>query len=315
MGTLIRTKLASGTRRLYRYGSPALLLRTPITISLNPDTMWVFGFTVQRDSLGYPAQGYVLNATGDYSTGYKVGHDCLNAVDRPTHVMNWQQVTNALHKPEFVWYQGQYATSANTMAMSMNQCECYAQWPAYHFTIPQTLQGLTATKVVVSFTNGGAVICEGSPINQSTGNKALKGYGTEFNSWKIPIAVTSDLKIGNNWFLSQPYDKIVDIFADTGTYRGWHDLWGFAGGGSSRDGGIPTILPEASLPVKTYQLGTSTLAKFNSTHGGYFVPFMEYQNIGSSNNYRPLFAPERTTPRGQWACMSIWDIKLKVTLE
>lgn len=46
---------------------------------------------------------------------------------------------NGPHDPEFVWYQGAYATSKPYVSTSQNTCEAYAQFAGYHFTIPSNL--------------------------------------------------------------------------------------------------------------------------------------------------------------------------------
>lgn len=110
MGTII-----SNGSLMYRYGSPALILRTPIHIKLKPDQRAVYqvcGRYSKQGNVWWPNGGFIAKNpnTGDVR---QVGADCVSAALHPADQrQTWRSVTST-HDPETCWYQGAYATSAN----------------------------------------------------------------------------------------------------------------------------------------------------------------------------------------------------------
>ena len=119
-----------------------------------------------------------------------VGYDCLQAYAQHSDTRVGWSTVNTSHDPETVWYHGAYATGAATAAGGTQSCEAYVQNGAYHFTIPQSLQGLELQSVTVRFTNGGAVFCYGTAGGKSNNNDAWKNHTSAGEtSWYLPFAV------------------------------------------------------------------------------------------------------------------------------
>ena len=303
MGILV----GNGTN-LYRRTSNAgaRLVRTPISINLNPDQMAVYqvpGTWKQSGNVWWPDGGFI--DTNTISNIQAVGFNCLNAfISHSDQRIGWGPVTGG-HLPETVWYQGAYATSAQTLQGALNSCEAYLQLGAYHFSIPESLHNLNITNITVKFVNGGGIQCYQSPAAHSSSNTWLQGYG-DWGQYFMPFVVTTDL--GHYQSLaSTAYDAQIDILSSRATQpRGARDLWDF--GSSTRDGGIPTM----QTPVQqSYNMGGTSLSVFNQNKGSWVVPFIN-ANINTMSDYGPSYWNPNN---GFWASFSIWDLKLTVTID
>lgn len=299
MGTIIRNGSTSSSR-MYRYND--LILRTPIVLNLAPYERTYYSVAGSY-SAGLPNTGYIRSLS--YANTQGVGSDCVKAALNPTGSQIWRVVSNS-HDPEFVWYQGSYATSATDIATGIQSSEAFLQLCGYHFALPSNLNDLTVTKVTVSFTLGGGIVGYQMPLWQSANNSYLYGKYS-FSNWFMPIQVCANLNHPVQMSNLYPYDTPIDILSYRGSSpTGYRDLWMRTS--TSQDGGIPTLL---TPPTVSYDLGANTLAAFNANRGGWIVPNPELQWSGNTS-YRPYYWP---TQEGYWACVSMWGFSCQVTLE
>ena len=265
MATIIRNGSTAGSR-MYRYNS--LILRTPIILNLAPYERTYYS-VAGAYSGGYPNTGFIR--TLSYGNTQLVGSDCVKAALNPTGSQVWRTVTNS-HDPEFVWYQGDYATSAINIATSIQSSEAFLQLCGYHFKLPDAVNQLTVTNVKVTFTLGGGIWCYQMPLNQSTHNSYLQGK-FQWNNWNIPIQLCAALNHPVQLSNLYPYDAVIDVLSYKGSSpTGYRDLWMRTTSGT--DGGIPTLL---SPPTVSYDMGASTLAAFNQNKGGWIIPNPQLQ--------------------------------------
>ena len=106
--------VGNGTK-LYRRASK--LVRTPITITLQPDQRAVYrcaGVWKQQGSVWWPDGGFVAQNT--MANVASVGYDCLQAYAQHSDTRVGWSTVNTSHDPETVWYHGAYATGAATAA-------------------------------------------------------------------------------------------------------------------------------------------------------------------------------------------------------
>ena len=123
----------SGTAaRIYRWND--LILRTPIVKRILPDQKKIcqIGDPRTADSMGYLRGGFI--GSGTYinvvqSVGYQLVNQWINGTPQ------WLDASGN-HDPEFVWYQGAYATAAQTIWNGKVMSEAYASIPGFHFTLP-----------------------------------------------------------------------------------------------------------------------------------------------------------------------------------
>ena len=291
--------LVGNGSHLYRRDSH--LVRTPIKLSLTPDDRAYYSVAGEYTDAHWPAHGFIEQNT--YDNVWAMGAACIQAYLNPTSALQmWRQVSSS-HDPETVWYQGAFATSASSMALSYESCEAYMQLGAYHFSIPQALSALTVTRATVKFINGGGARAYQSASVQSANNATLKGQ-YDFNTWFMPFAVGQSL-VHPSQLGQLPWDRPIDILAETGTFRGARDLWGFSG--TSRDGGIVTL----NTPVlRSYDLGQYTLANFDAYKGGWVIPYIDAVYSGS-RNYYPYFV---TPDNGYWGSVAVWGLTMEVEL-
>lgn len=287
------------------------LVRTPIRISLRPDDRAWYAVAGTYNSGGWPLTGYI--AQDSYNNVIAVGGQCIEAYGRPitSRPQYWRQVgASSGHDPEFVWYQGAYATSASSLGLSYASCEAYVQLCGYRFTIPPSLSSLKVSGVSVKFVCGGGVECVGSPMNRSPLNRPLIQTtvpGLWGGGWSVPFMVSRDLLHPYEFFrYNRPYDN-NDIISDTGECRGARDLWDR--GNSNMDGGIPTL---TNWVTRTYQMGTNTLEYVNNNRSFFIVPVITWEYNGSgAGQYYPWYA---NPTNGWWACASLWGFTIDVVL-
>ena len=282
------------------------LVRTPISVNLNPDQMAVYqvpGTWKKVGSVWWPDGGFIDSNTVENIKA--VGFNCLNAyVSHSDNRIGWGFVTSN-HLPETVWYQGAYATSASTLSGSLNSCEAYIQLSAYHFTLPESLHSLNITETTVKFVNGSGIQCYQSPAIHSSSNTWLQGFGN-WGQYFMSFVVTPSL--GHYQYLyNEPYDAQIDILSPRSSNpRGSRDLWDF--GSSNRDGGIPTM----QTPVQqSYNMGSNTISVINSNKGCWIVPFIDVE-MRSTTDYAPIYW---NSNNGFWGCFSIWDLRITVTVD
>lgn len=292
------------------YKKSGHLVRTPITITLQPDQMAVYqvaGSYRAEGSVWWADAGFI--AQGTVANTRQMGYDCLQALlNHNDWRQNWQYITTS-HKPEFVWYQGGYATSAANRTASLQSCEAYCQLAGYHFTVPSGLRTLDVTGGKIKFINGGAIECYQSAANQSTNNRLwqnAQGVPAGNRFWYGIFGVMNSL--GDIQHIRNAPAEQFDLATTTGTPRGARDLW--ARTGLNTDGGIPTLVTPTQCQVA---LGASTQGAMNNNKtSGFWVVAHFVPTCSSINDYSPYYI---NTNNGYWGCASLWDITLEVELD
>jgi len=198
-------RLVCNGNTLYRRSS--MLVRTPITLTLQPVEMAYYSVAGTYGSNNYPDTGFIAENT--LANVKQMGYEMLRQYASPTDPRQiWRQV-NTSHQPETVWYQGAFATSAKTIAQTYTKCEAYGQLGAYKFQLPQGLRGLQVTDAIVKWTNGGAVIAYQSAGNKSSQNALWRNSSlTTDKTWFMNFAATTTLGTPSNIYLNNPSDSI-----------------------------------------------------------------------------------------------------------
>jgi len=108
MGTILRNTSGGNAARMYRWNGD--IMRTPIAVRILPDQKKIcqIGDPRSADSMGYLRSGF--QAANTYiasvqSVGYQLVNQWMNGTPQ------WLDAWGG-HDPEFVWYQGAYATGA-----------------------------------------------------------------------------------------------------------------------------------------------------------------------------------------------------------
>ena len=299
MGTLV----ANGST-LYRRSSK--LVRTPITLTLQPVEMAYYSVAGSYNNQQLPNTGFIAEDTE--ANVKAVGYNMLQAYNNPRDSRQiWRQATTA-HQPETVWYQGAFATSAPNINATFASCEAYIQLCAYKFQTPTNLISLAANRAKCKFISGGAVVGYQSAGQRSSNNVLWKNWPDATSSnWYYNFAVTTAL--GTPSYIAQQPTQSFNIgIHSSGEARGVRDLWGFQGTG--RDGGIPTV----SMPTtEAVQFGPSPQSQIaaNINNGVWIVPYI-YADITSSTSYTPFFFASQN---GYWGCTSVWGLTLEVEFE
>lgn len=302
----------NGTIARYKKGSAsALILRTPITINLKPDQRALYTIAGNYDTkTTFPTSGFIEQNT--YSNVQAMGKECCIRALNPTAYQKWTMV-NTSHDPETCWYNGAFATSAPNLPATFTSCEAYAQFGAYHFTLP-LLPGDIDMTIQLKYTSGGACQCYQSAGQKSTKNKPLKGFD-RWGSHTVPFAIyTGDLAANyRNVHLRNlaalNYIPGHDILLDgsTGGFRGVRDLWGFPG--TTRDGGIPTLTTPLT---KTLNLTTTQTGWLRAgANGVWIIPYVDMSYGSGASNYVPSYY---TNNAGWWGCFSVWGLTLQVKI-
>lgn len=300
-----------GTIARYTKSGSTLILRTPITKTLQPDGRAVYQVAGKYDKYGNPTNGFIEQNT--YANVKAMGKEVVMRAFNPTANNHWTMVTNS-HDPETCWYQGAFATSAPNIASTFNSCEAYYQMSAYHFTLPSLPSDVDMT-ISVKYTTGGACQCYQSAGSKSASNKPLKNFGNWGTTWQPLFGVyTGDLAANYNklhhrnvaalnWFSGQ--NMLAD--GSTGGFRGVRDLWAFTG--TSRDGGIPTL---TTTLTKTVNLNSTQASWLRAgANGVWIIPYTGMSYGTGETNYAPSYY---TTSNGWWACWSLWGLTLQVKI-
>ena len=301
--------VSNGTHLLRRSSH---LVRTPIGVPLACDEMAVYQ-VADNYTNGWPSGGFIDQATywTVQTTGRKMLDAYVNHYSTRGNII-WRKVTTS-HQPEFAWYQGAYATSAQTKALAAVSCEAYMQLCAYHFTLPQTLADAIAAGLAAisgaraSFVLGGEFRIDGPVYNPASRKRATWTDGTDFGYY-----IAAGTSLGHYADLANlPADDVSAacesaLDAQTNWTSGYRDLWGF--GNSERDGAIPAF---SSPPTVSYTLGADTLAVLARNGGCWLIPVV-YPIINGNTDYRPYFWPSSATH--EWSCVSLWDIALSVEI-
>lgn len=300
-----------GTIARYTKSGSTLILRTPITKTLQPDGRAIYQVAGNYDKYGNPTSGFIEQNT--YANVQAMGKECCIRALNPTANNHWTMVTNS-HDPETCWYNGAFATSAPNLASTFNSCEGYAQFGAYHFTLPALPSDVDMT-IQLKYTSGGACQCYQSAGSKSTKNKPIKGFGTWGSSWQLPFAVyTGDLAANYRSFHLRNisacnYILGQDILGEgsAGNFRGVRDLWAFTG--TTRDGGIPTLTtPQA----RTVNLTSTQIGWFKSAANGvWIIPYFNMSYGTGASNYYPSYY---TSTNGWWGCFSLWGVTLSIKI-
>lgn len=226
----------------------------------------------------------------------------------------WKDASGA-HDPEYVWYQGAYATSRNTQPATVTMSEAYAAICAFHFTVPQSARGRIQS-VYVNFLNMGATWAYGLPGNSANKNIRNADYGWDTSSgYVFPAAFHLLNSTTPNYHMmdinaNSPYD-LVDIgqIGGSGSFTGRRDLWQITGG----QGYIPTL----TTPQRTrFEMGATTKAQFISSNGGWVVPTFNPRELpGEPEPYRPASGWGGDGTNNYWACVSLRDVKVEIVIE
>ena len=312
MGFLIRQNISGA--KLARHASQKLLLRTPITVTLNPDDKWVLQIGDPR-SIGadeYLHGGFSGGGTW-WETVRSVGGILIYEMINGTPL--WRN-GNGPHDPEFVWYQGAYSTSKPYVSTGINTCEAYAQFAGYHFTLPKNLAS-AVTSIQVQFLNMGCCWAYGPAINKNANNKNLAqaDYGWSspwFQQFHFGFDQTCryhPMTINQNW----PYVEIDTMtgIGGQGDFRGERDIWVLGGGAGSVDGRIPTLTNPVTMNVPVTD---SIRDQIKSKGHCWVVPtFHPYYN--SSENYGPYSGAAGDGTNNYWACVSLRLVQLQVIID
>lgn len=312
MGFLIRQNISGA--KLARHASQNLLLRTPITLTLNPDDKWVLQMGDPR-SIGadeYLHGGFSGGGT-NWTTVQNVGFQLINEIINGTPP--WRNA-NGPHDPEFVWYQGAYSTSKPYVSTSMVTCEAYAQFAGYHFTLPSNLSS-AVTSIQVQFLNMGCCWAYGPAINKNAANKNLAqaDYGwsspwiQQFHFGFEQTCKYHPMTINNQW----PYIEkdIMTGIGGQGDFRGERDLWVLGGGAGSVDGRIPTLTNPVTMTVPVTDAIRDQIKQ--KGHCWVVPTFHPYYN--SSTDYGPNCGEQGDGNNNYWACVSLRLVQLQVTID
>lgn len=255
-------------------------------------------------------QGGNTYTTTVQSVGYQLVNQWINGTPL------WLDASGN-HDPEFIWYQGAYATAAQTILNGKFMSEAYASIPGFHFTLPSAPTGMSITGVKVYYLNMGCVWAYGQAYNNNNpNNKNIKNadYGgfpsgvvMGFHVLNTPTCNYHPMDIANN----TPYDEIqIADVGSTGDFKGWRDIFTNAPLGTV-DGCIPTL----TNPVRqSYNMGASTLAHFTQNGAGWIVPtWMPVLN--STTDYLPRSGWGGSGSDNYWACVSLRDIYIDVMID
>lgn len=310
MSTIIRNTASGGAAQIYRYNGS--ILRTPLTIRVLPDQKKIcqIGEPRSADNMGYLRAGFQVNytyAATVESVGYRLVNEIVNGTPQ------WLDASGN-HDPEFVWFQGAYATGAQTIANGKFMSEAYASFPGFHFTLPQAAIG-HVKNVIVHFLNMGCTFAYGPAIDGNANNKNIKSAdysfeGDVFLPFHVLNSATCNyhpMDINNN----SPYDSVeVSQYGSVGDFRGYRDIFTNAPLGVV-DGCIPTL----TNPVRqSYTMSASTRSHFIQNGAGWIVPTV-HPVITSTSNYGPCSGYGGDGTNNYWACVSLRDIYIDVQLD
>lgn len=309
-------RLISNRTHLYKRSSH--LLRTPLTktITLTPDERSWYAVAGEYSN-EWPTAGFVTIA-GNYRNIPPLGKEMRRHYLDPSlnRSQKWRRVTTA-HDPEFVFYQGAYSTSKNTLGG-----ESYMQLCGYHFTIPDKYAGFAVSGISVSLTHGGTILTYGNCRGNTNKAYFAKDFpenqmGSQLGTWKESWAQ----KFGIFDYLNDPTEMIrrasdnivLQTATKSGTPTGARDLWGY-----DRDGYIPI----ASAPyVQTFSLSSAAANSMNTKRGGWLVGLPEVgistadNDTDTANDYPIFDNSSYSACAGYWLCCSYWGLSMRITLE
>lgn len=311
MGFLIRQNIFGA--RLARHASQNLLLRTPITITLNPDQNKVLQIGDPRtmDSRGYLHSGFTGGGTY-WSTVRSVGGQLIYQMIHGTPL--WADASGA-HDPEFMWYQGAYSTSQPYVSTGMITCEAFAQFAGYHFTIPSGMSD-AVTGMEVQFLNMGCCWAYGPAIDKRADNKNLaQGDFGWASPWIQPFHFGFEQTCNyhpmviNQW----PYVEtdIMTGIGGRGDFRGERDIWVMGGGAGSVDGRIPTLTNPVTMTIPV----TDALRDQIKSKGHCWIVPTFHPIYNSSSDYRPYCGASGDGSNHYWACVSLRQVKLRLVID
>ena len=172
--------------KIYRWNGN--ILRTPIVIRLQPDQKKVCQIGDPRSKVGDVIKSGFVGSTTWYNSVQSVGYQMLNYMmnGSPAWIDAW-----GAHDPEFVWYQGAYSTSAQTIEQGKWLSEAYAQFPGFHFTLPSLASPWVISGVRVYFLNMGVTRAYGPAVNRNANNTNIANTPgwTGGNDWTVNFHV------------------------------------------------------------------------------------------------------------------------------
>lgn len=313
MGVIIRNSQSNGTiaRRV------DTILRTPIIKRIFPDQKKIcqIGDPKSIDSAGYITTGYQGGSTYESvveNVGYQMINQLINGQPR------WLDASSA-HDPEFVWYQGAYATSATDIATGKYMSEAYSSFPGFHFTMPNIQPPLAIIQVVVYYLNMGTTLAFGPAISRNARNMNITQSGVgnwnlgvtcHFHVLNTPTCNYHPMDINNN----SPDDAInISTVGSTGDFRGYRDIFAKSPLGTV-DGCIPTL---TNPVVQSYSMSANTLAHFTQNGAGWIVPtyhpWMDPNN--PSGDFFPNFGYSISGQDNSWGCASLRDVFIDVVID
>lgn len=299
MGTLI-----SNGSSLYRYNS--FLLRTPLTISLNPSDMLVnpfgkyslFGSVWDIDGGVRKYYGNAQSQTDFDQVLIDTAEETVLQMLNPPWYVGWGRRAKDFG---FVWYHGAYSPySANDVTTSYGKSNYYSeyfiQFASYRFTIPSGLDALNVTGWDVSY-DFSSMLGFGS---------AAQGYnrlsGVDYTGAYV-FSVGSNGNLSPSQVYSLPAYVIPDCSPCSGSPY-FEDYWGSS---STRDGCIPIVRP---LNRRTVSMNNACVSILNENRSAYVFVCCPF-GIVSGGPY------PRNTTRGahNWYCHLIRGLTSKITLE
>ena len=298
---------------LYRRSSS--LVRTPISISLAPDSM-AFYAVANMYVRQFPHGGFVASASmaSVSSAGQSMRNAFLNHTSTEDKPMMWRGVdTN--HAPENIFHQGNWAPA---LASNNELGEAYMQLGGYHFTIPQGLASLGVMGASLQITHGGEICCYQSAQTGKSQNffginypsnfrSSFAGTGWDQSSWTQKVGIWETLNDNAAQMMNSAQAEIeLSTGEAIGSPRGGYvRIWSQAESGSATPDGC---IPVTTTPyVRTYALPDSFVTFLNQKQHGWIVTIPQ---VGTS---APAFSPNSSMAY-YWLCESHWGYKLLLTL-
>lgn len=310
----MRNTASGSAARMYRWND--YILRSPIIKRILPDQKKIcqIGEPRSADSMGYLRAGFQAGNTWNTSVqacGYQVINHLINGTPR------WLDASTGNHDPELVWYQGAYATGAQTIQQGKWMSEAYTSFPGFHFTLPSMSSPWSIKEITVYYLNMGATLAYGPSIDGNANNTNIRNaIGDWGNCWvhfhvlNTPTCNYHPMDIINN----SPYDTVdLSTVGSRGDFKGYRDLFLLAPMGVT-DGCIPTL----TNPVRqTYTMSATSMAHFTQNGAGWIVPtYHPYLNaLNPSEDYRPKLIQNEQGTDNYWGSFSLRDVYIDVLFD
>jgi len=334
-------RLVSNGAHLYK--KDGHLVREPINmpvdvVPLTPDGRSYYSVAGFYYNGTIPCAGVIGNdivTVGKLMRKYYLGS---TSVERPGNQF-WRQVTSA-HDPEFVWYQGSFNISENSITPP-GKCEAYMQLAAYHFTIPSEYRGRNIVGAALSVIHGGTVFQHKDPYSHycplqlerpgdenygqktcfSTDLRSVDYPGNSFdNPWNMNIAVLSQLNdepCTIDWQMQADFNThLKQGHVNDENCASKRQLWYTEGLVNTKSGYIPVT---TSPWVQSIPLNAACISAIRSNNGGWVVvaPNVGYSNFDDRDTFAmdyPFFYPN-SRDNNSWLCCSMWGYGLSLSIQ